>query len=464
LVIGTGAAGMAAALSALESSRGEIRVLILEKTGEEAWGGNTRYTTANMRLLDESKLLPSVEEDFKEFTKGKADWAHVKVILSRASETIAWLKSKGVEFESRPSNWPGYNLPRIGPVGGGLAVISTLRKHVEVMGGRVLFKTTAWKLSLDGQGRVDGVWVRDSSGRVQRIGAKAVILACGGFEGNYEMLVRYLGREAVNLRMDNPATPLHMGECINMALEVGAKTSGDFGGWHGSLHDTRSKAYRPMVHLYPFGVLVNKMGKRFVNEAFTDVSDSFEVIARSVFEQPDHVAFVILDRKVTLVPGYQKAVKTDHPPITASTLEELAEKLGVNKEGFLRTVKEFNAAVQPEFNAAVQPGTFNPNVLDGKGTKGVEPPKSNWALPIDEPPFMAYPVECTVQFTYGGLATDENARVLATNDSPIPGLYAAGEMVGLYYHRYVGGTSVLRALIFGRIAGANAVDYTRSLR
>jgi Succinate dehydrogenase/fumarate reductase, flavoprotein subunit len=128
----------------------------------------------------------------------------------------------------------------------------------------------------------------------------------------------------------------------------------------------------------------------------------------------------------------------------------------VNKEGFLRTVKEFNAAVQP--------GTFNPNVLDGKGTKGVEPPKSNWALPIDEPPFMAYPVECTVQFTYGGLATDENARVLATNDSPIPGLYAAGEMVGLYYHRYVGGTSVLRALIFGRIAGANAVDYTRSLR
>ncbi|WP_338603034.1 FAD-binding protein [Sulfolobus tengchongensis] len=459
VIIGTGAAGMSAAVTAMEYARlnnKKVSILMLEKMGEDMWGGNSRYTTANMRFIDEEHFDPNIEETFKKFSKGKANMDHVKVIANNAVDTIKWLKSLGVQFENRTGRWAGHGLPRIGPVGGGLAIISTLRKYAESYGVKILFNTTAWKLSLDEEGRVNGVWVRDERGKSYRIGAKAIILACGGFEGNYEMLVRYIGREATNLVMDNPATPIHQGECINMALEIGAKTSGDFGNWHGAVIDVRSKAYRPRVDLYFFGIMVNKDGKRFMDESgMGDIHDSFEVAARKVFEQPDHMAFIIFDNKVYSIPNYKSLVWTDLPPIVANNLEELAEMLnkewGVNKENLLRTIREFNSSVQP--------GEFNPNILDGKHTKGIDPPKSNWALKIDEPPYMAYPVTATVQFTYGGLATDTNARVLDTNEKPILGLYAAGEIVGLYYHRYPGATSVLRALIFGRIAGINAVDY-----
>ncbi|MCH4815797.1 MAG: FAD-binding protein [Saccharolobus sp.] len=459
VIIGSGAAGMSAAVTAAEYARlnnKNISIVVLEKTGDEIWGGNSRYTTANMRFIDEEHFDPNLEETFEKFSKGKANMDHVKLIINNAVDTIKWLKSLGVQFENRTGRWTGYGLPRIGPLGGGLAVISALRKHAESMGVQILFNTTAWKLSLDDEGRINGVWVRDERGRSFKIEAKAIVLACGGFEGNYEMLQRYIGRDAINLVMDNPATPIHQGECINMALEVGAKTSGDFGNWHGSVQDIRSKAYRPRVDLYFFGILVNKDGKRFMDESGVgDIHDSFEVVGRRIFEQRDHMAFIILDNKVTSIPNYKSLINTDLPPITANSLEELGETLsrewGLNKDNFLRTVKEYNNAVQP--------GRFDPNILDGKCTKGIEPPKSNWALTIDEPPFMAYPVTATVQFTFGGLATDTNARVLDTNDKPILGLYAAGEIVGLYYYRYPGATSFLRALIFGRVAGINAVDY-----
>jgi len=454
VIVGAGAAGMAAAVTAMEYaklSKANISIVVLEKTGEDQWGGNTRYTTANMRFVDEEHLDPNFEETFKEFTKGKANMEHIKVIINNAVDTIEWLKSIGVKFERRPANWPGHNIPRIGPVKGGLGIITALRKKAEELGVQIMFNITAWKLSLDEEGNVNGVLVRDNKGKSFKISAKAVILACGGFEGNYEMLTRYIGKEAINLKMDNPATPIHQGECINMALEIGAKPSGDFGNYHGSVQDARSKAYRPLVHIYPFGILVNKEGKRFVDEAFADVSDSFEVIARKIFEQPDHIAFIIFDNKANLIPRFKEGIKSDLPPIVANSIEELAEKLSIPKDNLMKTIQEFNKAVQH--------GKFDPNILDGKATKGITPPKSNWALPKDEPPFMAYPVIGTIQFTYGGLSTDINARVLDTNDKPIPGLYAAGEIVGLYYHRYVGGTSVLRALIFGRAAGINAVEY-----
>ena len=135
----------------------------------------------------------------------------------------------------------------------------------------------------------------------------------------------------------------------------------------------------------------------------------------------------------------------------ADTVPELADMLGIDRDGLVRTVREFNGAVQP--------GEFDPTVLDGKGTLGIDRPKSNWALPLDTPPYAGYAVTCGITFTFGGLKIDEHARVLDANDTPLPSLYAAGELVGgLFYDNYPGGSGLMSGAVFGRIAGANAAQ------
>ena len=141
-------------------------------------------------------------------------------------------------------------------------------------------------------------------------------------------------------------------------------------------------------------------------------------------------------------------VFTDVPPVTAGTVEELAAQLGLDPGALARTVSEYNAAAGPE--------PFDPYVFDGKSTRGLATPKSNWAFPLDSPPYVAYPLTCAITFTFGGIRTDSSARVVSPAGTPIPGLYAAGEVTGLYYHEYPAGTSVLRSLTFGRLAGAHA--------
>ena len=140
----------------------------------------------------------------------------------------------------------------------------------------------------------------------------------------------------------------------------------------------------------------------------------------------------------------------------AGTIEELAKKLEIDPQGLVRTVDAFNRAVEP--------GEFNPAVLDGKGTRGIVPPKSNWALPLDAPPFVGYAVTCGITFTFGGLRVTPRAEVLA-EDRPIPGLHAAGELVGgLFYENYPGGTGLMAGAVFGRLAGEQAAGYAARVR
>jgi tricarballylate dehydrogenase len=136
----------------------------------------------------------------------------------------------------------------------------------------------------------------------------------------------------------------------------------------------------------------------------------------------------------------------------ANTLEELAQKLEISPEGLVRTVKEFNAACQP--------GDYNPTILDGKRTEGITPPKSNWALPIDEPPYSGFVVTCGITFSFGGLKITTDGEVEDTTGRVIPGLFAAGELVGgVFYQNYLGGAGLMSGSVFGRIAGNSAGRY-----
>ncbi|MGI0092253.1 MAG: FAD-binding protein [Nitrososphaerales archaeon] len=455
IIVGAGAAGTSAALSAAERAKASgknLRIAILERTGESDWGGNSRYTNSYFRMTDEEHLYPTFEEDIMKDSKGKANRDYVHRLALEAVSTIGWVRSKGVKLQVM-SEFSVANFA-LGPVGGGLAIITALRSHAEKLGVSILLETTAYKLIQDETGTVNGIMVRDRDGKTKKLACSAVILAGGGFEGNIELLTRYISREAASLRMDVPATKFHMGECMTMAFEIGAAPSGEFGSYHGDAVDVRSDGYRPIIRSHPFGISVNSNGERFIDEGMDEMNGSFEFMARAIFNQPGHNAFFIFDKKARSIPNFDKNNWTKFPPYEAETLEELARIINLLPARLIKTLDEFNRSVQP--------GEFNPTKRDNKHTEGIIPAKTNWALTIDESPYFAYPVDSTVQFTWGGLSTDSHARVLASNGSPIAGLYAAGELVGLYYHHYTPGTSVMRALTYGRIAGTESANWISS--
>jgi tricarballylate dehydrogenase len=193
-----------------------------------------------------------------------------------------------------------------------------------------------------------------------------------------------------------------------------------------------------------------------MDEGNATVDEQYEATARRILALPNGRAWVVGDQRLFALPRLDDILQTTAPPVTGDTIAELAAAIGVPVASLVRTVANYNTAVQP--------GPFDPLRPDGKAAPGVVPPKSNWANPLDRPPFVAWPLECSNVFTFGGVATDVDGRVLAQDDAPIPGLYAAGEVTGLYHGKYTGATSVLRGLVFGRRAGRHAARYVATRR
>ncbi|HET9662981.1 MAG TPA: FAD-dependent tricarballylate dehydrogenase TcuA, partial [Burkholderiales bacterium] len=286
--------------------------------------------------------------------------------------------------------------------------------------------------------------------------ARAVVLACGGFEANPEWRTRYLGPgwELAKVR----GTRFNVGDGLRMALDIGACPYGNWSGRHAVSWERYAPEFGDLSlpessyrHSFPLSLMINADGKRFVDEGAEFYNYTYAKYGGEVLKQPGQFAWQVFDAKVRplLRPEYGDKAVTK---VTAATLEELAEKMeGVNAAGFVKTVREFNAAVRTDI-------AFNHAVKDGRCTVGIEPPKSNWAHPLDTPPFEAYAVTCGITFTFGGLRiAPETGQVVDLNFHPIPGLYTAGEMVGgLFYFNYPAGTGLVSGAVFGRIAGAAA--------
>ncbi len=486
VVVGKGNAALCAALSARDQG---AKVAVLEAAPEEEHGGNSRFAGGVMRfayetvedlkrvtdLTDEeianSDFGTNTREEYLDklyqLTSYRTDADLSEILVNNSLETMAWLRSKGARFVP---NWGRQsaivngkrkffgNMP-IEVSGGGAGLVQYLDAATKKAGIDVFYDTRAMSLLCDGV-RVEGVRAQQA-GKLVEFRAKSVVLACGGFEANPEWRTRYLGPgwELAKVR----GTRFNAGDGLRMALDIGAAPYGNWSGCHATGWDRYAPEFGDVnvgdqfqKHSYIFGLLINAEGKRFVDEGLDFHSFTYAKYGGEVLKQPGQFAWQVFDSKVKHLLRSEYRIKFV-TKATANTLEELAPRLeGVNAENFLKTVREYNAAVRADV-------AFEHTVKDGKCTVGIDPPKSNWAQPLDTPPFEAYATTCGITFTFGGLRIDkETGQVLNVHFHPIPGLYCAGEMVGgLFYFNYPSGTGLVSGAVFGRLAGASAAAAAR---
>jgi tricarballylate dehydrogenase len=486
VVVGGGNAALCAALSAREQGSS---VLLLERAPFDERGGNSVYTDGLMRFAydgadDIRALAPDLTDDemsvsdFGSYTESdffddmgritqyRTDPDLCEILVRRSKATLMWMRDQGVRFmpnfgrqafriNGRFKFWGGATIV---VASGGPGLVDALYKRAEKNGVEIVYEAWVRGLVADTDG-VKGVTVKHQ-GRQFDVRASAVILACGGFEANAEMRTRYLGPgwDLAKVR----GSRFNTGDGLTMALELGAQPYGHWSGCHATAWERNASEFGDLAltpqyqrHSYPFAVVVNSNGQRFIDEGADFRNYTYAKYGQAVLAQPGQVAWQIYDSKTKhlLRDEYRTRQVTK---FSANTLEELADKIEeIDKAQFLATIRDFNAAVQDEV-------PFNPNVKDGRGAPGLAVPRSNWACKIDTGPFEAYAVTCGITFTFGGVRITTEGEVLDTGNQRIPGLFAAGEMVGgIFYFNYPGASGLTSGAVFGRLAGTSAGRYAK---
>jgi tricarballylate dehydrogenase len=452
-VIGQGAAGLSAALAAAKAARAKgvaVAITLLDKAPEKDAGGNTRWTPSYMRMASVDRVEPSFVHDMLEATRFQGDEGYFATLAQHAPATVKWIAGHGVPFH-QPVYYLAKGPPRIQPIGGGETIHRELTRAAREAGVVFRFGCAADALQTE-NGAIAGVRLADG----ETLPADAVVLACGGFQANAAMMREHFGEGGDAVPLLAPRANFNAGDGIRMAQGLGADLSGEPDGMHIEPVDPRSKNQAAVVLLYPYGIVVDRDGHRFFDEGAGLVHETWEAFSRRLhFEVRGRTAYAILDARVRAIPDWQRATRSEVPPFEAATLAELAKHMSVDADNLAATVAAYNGA------CTGNPQKFDATVCDGlAASTSLVPPKSNWARAIVEPPFLAWPMIGAIAYTFGGLATDTRARVLR-GGAPIPGLTAAGEITGDFYGTAPNAVSVLRAFVFGRIAGREAVASLR---
>jgi tricarballylate dehydrogenase len=450
VVIGCGAAGLSAAVAYADQAGHDARIAVLERATREGRGGATRWTSSWFRMTAKRQLDPAFTETMQRVSGGKADLEYCRTYAHEVPATFDFLDRHGVPWIYFDQPFANRNTGGgLGmPLPGGVAIVDHLAQAIDALPNAAIhYETEAVALSTDEHGRVTGVRVRGPQGE-RLLPAGTVVIACGGFEGAPDMLRAHLGPRGAELPLIAPTLINNRGDGIRLIEPLRGDTAGQFDMFHGEPIDRRSSKPDAVVYAYPFGILVNREAQRFFDEGADSFDATFERLGYEIWAHQNQEAHLIAEKAILEWPNVRNIILTDQPPVEEETIAALAAKLGLDAAALAATVSSYNAAIGP--------GETDRTIRDGKAARGLTPPKSNWATPIERAPFIGYPLTCAITFTFGGVRTDARARVLRRDGTAIGGLYAAGEVTGLYYHEYPAGTSVLRALTFGRIAAREA--------
>jgi tricarballylate dehydrogenase len=478
VVVGGGNAGFSAAHAAAERGR---RVLLLEKGGPGLAGGNSYFTAGAVRiahdgladladLLDPDDrhavtVLPAYPAeafaaDMATVTEGRNDPALTEVLVAESQAAIRWLHGKGLRYRllyerqaypdthGRQVFWGGL---AVGSTGGGKGLIEQHTGAAQMAGVEIRHGTRAVDLLPDAPGLT---W-RDTAGRTGSVRAESVVLAAGGFEADADLRRRHLGTgwERAKVR----GTPLNTGDMLTAALAAGAVPAGDWASCHSVAWDAwfdepegnRELTNRLTRSGYPLGLMVNSRGERFLDEGADFRNYTYAKYGARILAQPGGIAFQVFDATTRPQLRTEEYDMPGASVVSGSTLGELAAGMGVDAAVLTRTVERFNASIDRDVPLDLA-------VKDGRAAR-VDPPKSNWAIPVENPPFYAFPVTCGITFTFGGLRADTSGRVLDATGAPLPGLFVCGEMLGgLFSGNYPGGSGLTAGTVFGRRAGSLA--------
>ncbi|MGH8881057.1 MAG: FAD-dependent tricarballylate dehydrogenase TcuA, partial [Stackebrandtia sp.] len=471
VVVGGGNAGFSAAHAAARRGR---RVLLLEKGEEELAGGNSYYTAGATRIghAGLADLLDIVEPDdqhgrtevppypageyaadLERVTGGRNDPELTRVLVEESADTVRWLRGLGVRYRllyerqayPRPDGgylfWGGLH---IGNVEGGVGLIADHTRIAGELGTEVRYGCRVTEL-LSQAGGVVGV-AGTHAGKPFTVRAESVVLAAGGFESSPEWRERYLGQGWS--RAVVRGTVHNTGDLIEAALAIGAARGGDWStahsiqwdAWFADNQSNRELTNRLSRQSYPLGIIVNTDGRRFLDEGADFRNYTYAKYGKVILEQPDSIAFQIFDARLRPMLRTEEYDMPGISVVQAGSLPELGERLGVNVAEFVRTVTAFNGGID-------RSRALDPTIKDGRRS-GATPPKSNWATPIEKPPYYGYPVTCGITFTFGGLRGDAYGRVLDDSGRRIPGVFVCGEMLGgLFSQNYPGGTGLAAGMV-----------------
>ncbi len=452
LVVGGGNAALCAAMTAREAG---AKVLLLESAPKDFRGGNSRHTR-NIRYLhhrgNDYLTGPYLEDEFWEdllqVTGGQTHAQLARLTIRESADFGQWMDAHGCHFQ--PALRGTLHLARTNAhfLGGGKALMNAYYATAGKLGVEIMYAADVRDLEIR-DGKFDAA-IFEFQGASQKVRAKSVVVASGGFQANLTWLKECWGEAADNFIIRG--SPYDKGRPLRVLLDRGARPVGDPRQCHAVAIDARAPKYDggivTRLDCVSFGIVVNKQARRFYDEGEDFWPKRYAIWGRLVAQQPDQIAYSIIDSK-----SIDQFMPSVFPPIEANTIGELATKLELDPSAL--------EAVVTAFNKSVQPGTFDPSILDDCATKGLEPPKSHWARPLDTPPFYGYPLRPGITFTYLGITINEKAQVVMQDDRTAPNIFAAGEIMAgnILGQGYLAGFGLTIGTVFGRIAGKEAARF-----
>lgn len=456
IVVGGGNAAICACIGAAEKG---ARVLLLEGAPKFMRGGNTRHTR-NIRCAHNAAdkfftgPYPFDEylADLVQVTGGPANMDLAKFTIKETEKLPQWMSEHGARWQAPLAATLGGGRSRRWFLGGGKALLNSYYFTAEKLGVECVYDAMVEDLKIEND-KFEALTVK-INGKLETVRGKAVVIASGGFEANLEWLEEAWGPAARNFHVRG--TPFNRGSMLKNLLAKGARSIGNPKAIHAIAVDARSPKYDggivTRLDSVPFGVVVNQNGYRFYDEGEDDWTKRYAIWGGLILEQPDQIAYSIVDSKTinAFLPPLYKAFESP-------TLEGLAEQLGIERDAFLKTMADYNSGAAGNKDVQMQK-------LDGVTTRGVSPAKTNWALPIDSPPYYGLPLRAGITFTYMGVAVDERSRVMDNRSRPFKNVYAAGEIMtgNILTKGYVGGIGLAIGAVFGELSGRDAMKNGRA--